>query len=95
MNQHWDYVIAMIVGILALFFLMWLCEHFGWGDDLDGARSFNKEQEHLSKIITDQSFNEEVVDPYERISALENENHGYLVQIEKLKEEVFSLSSRN
>ena len=88
---HWDLVLVALVGVAVFLFACWLLDTFliSLDKDLADAHNYDESQEHLRNVITESRFHE-IVDPYVRINALENEVHGYLVQIEQLKEVIFS-----
>ena len=88
---HWDYVLVAVICVAGFLFACWLLDTFliSLDKDLADAHNYDESQEHLRNVITESRFHE-IVDPYVRINALENEVHGYLIQIEKLKEVIFS-----
>lgn len=89
---HWDLVLVALVGVAVFLLACWLLDTFliSLDKDLADAHNYDESQEHLRNVITESRFHE-IVDPYVRINALENEIHGYLVLIEQLKEFIFGL----
>lgn len=83
--------IIFVIAGLSIFPLGWyLITGFTIDPDLDDAHEFEDSQYKLGRIINTR-YNDESVDPYQRIEALEDEVVGYLREIEKLREIIYSL----
>ena len=90
MSQLHFYDLLLVIGCIFLFLIIvWGLEKFlPSNEDLAGAHDF-VDDEHVAQIAL-HHYSPEIVDPYLRIESLENECHGYLIQIEQLKNALYS-----
>ena len=91
MSQLHYYDLLIVIGFIILYFiLVWGLEKILPNhSDLEGAHDF-VDEEYVAHEIALHHYSSEIVDPYLRIESLENECHGYLIEIEQLKNVIYS-----
>lgn len=91
MSRIHYYDMLIVIGCIFLFLIIvWGLEKFlPTHTDLAGAHDFVDDEESPREVAL-HHYSSEVVDPYLRIESLEHEIHGYLIEIEQLKNVVYS-----